>query len=313
MREFEKTRLERRRFLALGLAACLVGPATAEDDCRMRRLAKLPMQTSRGMVVVQNALGDKPLNMLLDTGAYYTCFSESKVAELGMAIETRPDNGVFLYGGTPLRRVVSTADFRIGAITTPRYSYPLMPPERLPDGVDGLLGGDFLGNFDLDIDFAGGMVNLFSKEHCPGRVGYWTTEKLEPIALQRQDDRVHICTHVTLDGEDVRALIDTGASLSTLSLGHARRLFGIADTDPRLTEDTRFRDLQGCRHFPFKQMHFGHVSVEAPDIVLVPERESQMGPDPEPMILGLTVLRKLHVYIAYRENNLYVTAADVHG
>jgi predicted aspartyl protease len=265
------------------------------------------------MVVVECAIGDKPVRMLVDTGAYFTAFTEAKATELGLPVETRPDAGLVMYGGTALRRFISTADFRVGKLTTPRYSYPLLPKGRLPDGVDGLLGPDLLANFDLDFDFAGGKVNLFSKEHCPGRVGYWTTEKLKPITILRDDDQVHIAIHVTLDGEDVKALIDTGASLSTLSLGHARRLFGFAEDDKRLADDGRFQNLSGTKRFPFQRMTFGHVAVENPDIVLVPETSSQMGPNPTPMILGLSVLRKLHVYIAYREKNLYVTAADVHA
>lgn len=276
----------------------------------MRRVASFAMIPFGGLIVIENMIGDKPLRMMVDTGAYFTCFSEAKAVALGMAIETRSEVGVIMYGGTPLRRFVSTAEFRIGNISTPRYSYPLLPAGHLPDGIDGLLGPDFLGNFDLDIDFVGGKVNLFSKDHCAGRVGYWTTEKLEPIPLVRGADGVHILTHVDLDGEDVRADIDTGASLSVMGLDRARRMFAIAEDDPRLGDDKRFRNLSGAKRFPFKQMRFGHVTVDNPDIVLVPETQSQMGPDSTPMILGLSVLRKLHVYIAYREKNLYVTAAN---
>ena len=31
-----------------------------------------------------------------------------------------------------------------------------------------------------------------------------------------------------------------------------------------------------------------------------------------PMILGLNVLRKLHLYISYQEEKIYATAADAH-
>jgi len=275
------------------------------------RHAALDMVPFGGLVVVENAIGDKPIKMLVDTGGFLTCFNEAKATELGLKVEIYPASGIVMYGGLGLRRFVNLADFRIGRMRAPRLAYPLLPAGRLPDGVDGLLAPDFLASFDVEFDFAGRKVSLFSKDHC-GKVTYWTDAPVTPIRLIRDEDQVHIATYVKLDGEEIKAEIDTGSSKTLMSLESARSIFDLDRDDPRLTEDHTFNDLEGTKRFPFKQMAFGNVQVNNPEIVLVPDHSSRMGPNPPKLILGLSVLRNLHMYIAYREKNLYVTDANEH-
>ena len=59
-------------------------------------------------------------------------------------------------------------------------------------------------------------------------------------------------------------------------------------------------------------MSFGGVEVSNPDITLIPDRKAQLGPQAPDLILGIGILRQLHLYIAYREKKLYLTAASVH-
>jgi len=55
----------------------------------------------------------------------------------------------------------------------------------------------------------------------------------------------------------------------------------------------------------------GGVSVENPDLLLYPRGAMALPGDPE-LILGMGILRQLHMYIAYKERKLYVTAASAH-
>ena len=70
------------------------------------------------------------------------------------------------------------------------------------------------------------------------------------------------------------------------------------DTDP---------DLGGrIYRYPFKSLTFGGVAIDNPDIVLVPDAQSRF-PGGHRFVLGMNILRRLHLYIAYREKKLYVT------
>jgi hypothetical protein len=59
-------------------------------------------------------------------------------------------------------------------------------------------------------------------------------------------------------------------------------------------------------------MTFGGVSVVNPDIMLVPDSVSRMHASSDHIVLGMGILRQLHLYIAYHEKELYVTPASAH-
>jgi len=107
----------------------------------------------------------------------------------------------------------------------------------------------------------------------------------------------------------MRATIDTGASRSVMSLELAKNLFDLDEKDPKLTAvNGRFHAL----HYPFGALTLQGISVLHPDIELISEKESHV-PDGDPkLILGMGILRQLHIYIAYKEKKLYVTAASAH-
>lgn len=290
-------------------------PVHAGDDCkRIVIVTSLEMLPSPGArVVVPASVDGKELRMVVDTGGYLTALSEEKAQELGLQISVSPASRIVLLGGHAMKRFATLSNFSLGRLKAGRLEYPLLPPNFLEPGSDGLLGADFLANFDLDFDFAGGKLNLVSKDHCDGKVGYWTSLPLIGIPIVREADGVHISTYVKVDGHEVKALIDTGAPFTLLSLDFVQSALGIRDDDPKLEAlPGGPNKMAGARKYPIKQISFGDVAVNNPNVVLVPEQQMHMGPNAPKMILGLSVLRQLHLYIAYREKMLYVTPVGEH-
>jgi len=145
---------------------------------------------------------------------------------------------------------------------------------------------------------------VFAQKHCPAGVVYWTQGGYARIPLH-VNDAWQISVPVTLDGQELRALIDTGSPTSAMVLEVGQHLFGWAENDSRLKTFPN-----GTARFPFAQLAFGDVIVSNPDILLPPRRAVAAGvPD---LILGMDVLRQLNVYIAYKERAMYVTSADAH-
>jgi predicted aspartyl protease len=181
----------------------------------------------------------------------------------------------------------------------------MMPPD-----LGGTIAPNILSHYDADFDFANAKFRLFSQDHCEGKVVYWTTDVPSKIAIII--DRVgHIEVPVQIDGKEIKALIDTGSSRSMLSLETARNLFGLDEKDPRLTP-VKGDEAQHAVHFPFAKLSFQDVTVDDPDIVLVPDEVSKFYNAGPKLLLGMGILRQLHLYIAYREHKLYVTAASAH-
>ena len=305
----------KKLFAAATLALLAASPLRADDECRriviLSSLEMLPSSANR--VMVQASTEGKPLQMIVDTGGYLTALGEDTAKALGLQISVNPASNMVMFGGHPLRRMATLNDFGLGRFKAKRMEYPLLPPGFLEPGADGLLAPDFLANFDLDFDFAGGKLNLISKEHCDGKVGYWTNLPLVGIPIVREEDNVHISTHITINGHDVKAWIDTGASHSLMSLELAKDILDIRDDDPKLQSVTNGPNrTSGAKRYPIKEIKIGDVLVQNPNVVLVPHSQFGMGPRAPEMILGLSLLRQLHLYIAYREKMIYVTPASEH-
>jgi hypothetical protein len=97
-----------------------------------------------------------------------------------------------------------------------------------------------------------------------------------------------------------------------MTLEHAEDLFGFEGDDPALKPLVAGIASNGHEYrYAFKTLSFGGVSVSNPDLVLVPRDEGRIG-GPPTIILGMGILRQLHMYIAYAERKLYVTSASAH-
>ncbi len=299
-------------FLAVALVVLAAQPGFAAEKCQLIRMASLDMIPGSPQILVKASINGQPVTMMVDTGAYVTVLAESKAKQLGLPVEINPASGIVVYGGIRLTRYTVFAGFTLGHLRAPRLTYPLLPDGFLPPDVDGTLGADFLANFDLDFDFAGGKLNLFSRDHCEGKVVYWTNQPVSKIRITRPDP-AHITIPVMLDGHEVKALVDTGGGGSAvMSLETAEDLFDISDDDPRLKHVPGPNGIKTARQYPFKKLTFGDVVVNNPQIVLVPDHDADMGPNPPDMIIGISILRQLHMYIAYGEKYMYDSAASQH-
>ena len=175
--------------------------------------------------------------------------------------------------------------------------------------MDGTIAPDILTQYDIDFDFANAKFNLFSRDHCAGQVVYWTKDPYADIdiVVERYG---HIRLPVTLDGHHFTALIDTGSWRSSLSLESAKSVFSLKDEDLKPLAHT---GLKGARLHPFNTLSIQNITVNNPDIVLLPDSFAHLGDFDQPdMLLGIGILHQLHLYISYREKKLYVTPASVH-
>jgi len=288
-------------FLAIGLVA---GAAGAPDKpCNLIRYVSLPVTldpASRPMVPLM--IDGQVENLLVDTGGVFSELGEGVVAKLNLPPKPM-DFYLEGFGGRIDNQYVTVPAMQIAGQTVKDRPFVVTSDDSLPLGVDGILGPDILAVFDVDFDFAAGKITLFSPDHCEGKVVYWSSGNYAMIPF-RLDDWRHVLVNTTLDGKNVRATIDTGSYRSVMSLEFAADLFDLDKAE--LKKETG-------RH-PFKTLAFEGVTVNSPDIMLVPDRESRiMGGYGEPkLILGMGVLRQLHLYIAYKERNLYITAAGAH-
>jgi len=299
------------RIISCLLVSLLVwaSPALAAETCGLVRMATFDMSiNSAGGVSVPVTIGGQNVNLLVDTGAIFSMLTEESVQKLGLAELPAFDAREIIFGGKKIEHYVETTAVNLGGLRADRMPMQVIPGGVLPEDMGGILGPNVMRHYDVDFDFANAKFNFFSPDHCAGKVVYWTTSPAAQIVIGI-DPNGHIEAPVVIDGKEMRATIDTGASRSVMSLELAKNLFDLDEKDPKLTAvNGRFHAL----HYPFGALTLQGISVLHPDIELISEKESHV-PDGDPkLILGMGILRQLHIYIAYKEKKLYVTAASAH-
>lgn len=299
--------MRKASLIAISLAAALFASGAAQADgekCSLGRYATLPITIDdAGGVTVPMKVEDQEQNMLIDTGGVSSMLSDAAAARLNLEPQMIWGVSFTMLGGRKLDHYVVARSMEIAGARVRDRRFVLLPNDLLPPGVDGILGPDILQVFDVDFDFAAGKVGLFSRDHCEGKVVYWTHDPHAQIPFKLDDDR-HIKINVQLDGKEVPAILDTGAYRSLLSLETAEDIFGIDEATLKKNNN----------HYPFKTLTLQGVTVNNPDIILVPDDKSKiMGGYRQPkLILSMGILRQLHLFIAYKEHNIYVTAATAH-
>ncbi|HEY2069942.1 MAG TPA: aspartyl protease family protein [Rhizomicrobium sp.] len=295
---------------ALTLAAC--PRAQADEACTLLRIESLDLKTGTdGEVAVPIVLNDRPSEMVIDIGSISTILTEDTVASLGLRQRISPVNAT-LVNNVEIDKEVKIESVGLGRLHG-HGSWPMlvMPDGLVPPTAAGLLGNNFLEKYDAEFDFFHGKLNLFQHHTCSEPV-YWTHD---PFAVAKMIDRNegHVTVEAMLDGKRVKVTLDTGSPDSAMSLDAARRLFGWDEKDPRIRRVTTARINGGATavlyDYPFASLTFDGVTITSPKITLVPQ-DNFTGERDADILIGMSVLRRLHLYIAYEEGQVYLTSAE---
>jgi predicted aspartyl protease len=312
--------------LAAALAAIV--PAFADDCPPLQLYASVQLQRSPDgdAEYVPVTINGKPQLLELDTGAESSILTAEAAKQLGL--ESHVGNFRIYTVTGDYSDQETTTSLQIGNLKSNGIRFVVAPEGVLPldPGVAGLLGADLLGNLDVSIDFGTNKLDLINPNHCKGKVVYWPQRPLAIVPFE-QPGTVHIIIPVTLDGHEMEAIVDTGASKSTLRRHRAETTFdltmGASDT-PAVGHVNGNKDVEMWRH-TFKTLTLEGVTVANPELDIIPDRMSEhvaMGAEtgshintrdeglkPD-ILLGMNVLKHLHVYIAYKEQTLYITPAS---
>ena len=287
----------------------LISPASADDSCRLVRMAAFDIDiNSAGGVSVPITISGQSVSLLVDTGAIFSMLTEQSVQQLELKKLRAFDSREAMFGGRKVDFYVETHDVDLGGLKADHMPMQVLPEGIVPNDIGGILAPNIMLHYDVDFDFANAKFNLFSQDHCEGKVVYWTTAPAAEIKID-VDPNGHILVPVVVDGQQINAAIDTGSSRSVLSLELAKNLFNIASTDSKLTPS---KGRWHAFHYPFATLTLQGITVQNPDLELVSDDESHVPNGSPKLILGMGILRQLHLYIAYKEKKLYVTAASAH-
>lgn len=306
------------------LAALCPGMARAAD-CQLKIVNTIPIdmenQNTRPLVPV--IINGTKETFLLDTGGAITQISVSAAQDLKLPLGDSNLKMLDLYGGA----AVGTAYIKtlvLGRLQDKNTSLPVMTSTFLDTSFVGLLAPDYMGDYDIELDFRAGKMNYFSSDHCPGKVVYWPAAAIAVVPMRFKD--YHLTLPVVLDGKPIRAMIDTGSPNTTLYASAAKQALDITADSPgaKVLDE---RDGLKTFEYVFKSLSFEGMQINNPHILVLPDRVGSKDPnngfvtgtrlqrvddadssDPV-MLIGMDILNKLHLYIAFGENKIYITPA----
>ncbi|HKQ10489.1 MAG TPA: pepsin/retropepsin-like aspartic protease family protein [Rhizomicrobium sp.] len=301
---------------AIALLLVWLAPSTAiaaeTASCSLKLVNSIPITMAAGGArpLVAVTINGTQKQFLLDTGGYATQISATAAEELKLPVTESYVKMLDLYGNVSTQ-AVKVDTFVLGRLGDRNTRMPIL---TLPENAlySGLLAADYMGKYDIELDFAGGKMNYFSSDHCPGKVVYWPAAAIAAVPMRFPDH--HLILDVSLDGHPFRAIVDTGAPGTTLSMAEAKRVFDITAED----KDKDFEHV-------FQKLSFEGLEVANPRIAIIPDKVGSKDPnnsfvtgsrvkridDLDPtapkMLIGMNILSKLHLYIAFSENKIYVT------
>eukprot|EP01037_Dinobryon_pediforme_P006696 gene6696-6766_t len=291
------------------LAACGSQPGSPEA-CAYVEEGHLPIRLANGLPITVIKLNGKDARMILDTGASTTVAFGNAFQRLGLARDSTLHGFVTVVGSGEGVVVGQVGNVNLGGATRSDVQIIVInSPFFEKYGIDGLLGADLLGEFDLEVDYNAPSATLFRKRRCPQGGPNWAGpyEQL-PRPPQGQALPANVI-EVMLDGTRQNAMIDTGANnitldrLKALESGATAESFA-ADTKSQTQGATQ--NATATVSHVFKALSMGSETIANPAIT-VSAKPEQIGTEYVRMLIGYAYLAKRKLWISYGDRRLFVS------
>ena len=213
--------------VALGIATIGgIADAGAADSCKLVKIADWPIRLERNRLLVDGAINGQKIAVMLDTGSMKTLILRAAAVRLGLSLSDATRERLFGVGGETKVEVAVVDEFRVGQAVQKQMRMLVAGEHDLGDQVAVLLGEDFFQRFDVEFDLAHNAVRLFQPKDCDGvSLAYWANTGAGEVEFEALNEmRPRIILPIQINGEPLKAMLDSGASLSVLEKADAARV-----------------------------------------------------------------------------------------
>lgn len=270
-----------------------------QAGCVPQKRAELPVRVQDGFAFVPASIGGTPVTLLLDTGAQGMLLTPDIVRVLRLPVDPQAGTRLLGTGGVRNAPNVLLRDLRISALPLPDSSAPvaaLPGVPRVEPPLAGLLGGQFLGAYDLDLDVAHGRMALYDALGCAAPPFPLPYDVL-PLTVSPEGD---VFVTVRINGLDLLALVDTGSRASIITEQAAERLGLGGPGSANLAQGVDGSTL------PVRHVRVRLLQVGAERIADAPISVSPLLLGRGDMLLGLDYLGRRRVWISYRTGRVLI-------
>jgi clan AA aspartic protease (TIGR02281 family) len=310
--------------LAAALAIVTTTAARAEEPCVLKSYGSIKFETDdKGHIYVPATVAGRATHLQLDTGAYWSILRRDLAEAQGLKIGAALYFDLYDLAGDKLQNMTS-ADVKLGSLGYGETEFFVGNPIEGSsiDEEGGLIGHNMLAKIDVEIDNAGKTITLFSQDHCKGVGVHWADEAVT-LNFRKAPAEAPLGWHIKrvnknqidmpivaadLEGEAVTILFDTGATHTSIDLGHAKRKFGIGPDTPGVVPAGKIFTANGnavdAYKYTFKSLSISGIKFENVPVILADLNEEAK------VLLGMNELKKLHLYFAFKDGMIHITAAD---
>jgi clan AA aspartic protease (TIGR02281 family) len=299
-------------FLACALALTPLAHAAeaTAPKCSYIEVADIPLKyVGQGLVpAVDGVIDGAPAVMLVDTGAFDTSLTMNAVVkrDLFMKMTGRYAEGI---SGSSRLYAARIGEFAIGPVKSKRSRLDLyvIGETAFTPAYDAIVGAPFLLQADLELDLRAKHMKFFRPLNCDRDIAlnYWKEEAVAiPFEFSRSESpNPHF--KVLVNGKELDAIIDTGASRSAMTLRAAKRL-GI---DVKGADVTRMGTTGGVGSdradywvAPVKTVQIGGETVRDAELGVM----DVQGDVSTELFLGQDFLRAHRVLFAMSQRKVYL-------
>jgi predicted aspartyl protease len=307
--------------VAIASGICTAAPS----ECKFMRIAEWPVRLEHNKLIVDGAINGRKIGIMLDTGAGQSLILRSAAIRLGLTLRRASRYRLFGLGGETDVEVAHLDEFKIGQATQKNWQVIVAGERDFGDDVTFLLGEDFFHKVDVEFDLAAGAVRLYQSKDCDGvSLAYWAANGAGQVEIEDVDgNHPQIVLTVQINGQPLRALLDSGASSSMLPMSDATQL-GVTPQTPGVI--ARTASGLGAKTIdswigPFESFTIGDETIRNPQIRFADlwkdttygetgsRLQRQVGL--RPMLLGADFLLAHRVLVAHSQRRIYFTTAGV--
>lgn len=298
-----------RTALPLLVAATLwlpVPAAAQATSCQFMQVAQVPLHyAGNGLgLTMTGEINGKPATMLPDTGAGVTYLTRTGIERHGLV--TRPTGG-YVQGVAGKSRLYEArvAEFAAGPVRARDLYLGVVGETTFTPPFDAIAGAAFLLQSDLEFSLATKELRFFRPQNCGTTwLAYWD-QNASVIPFRGHDELTpnpHFFVHI--NGQRLIAMIDSGASVTTITKGAARRA-GIDLDGPQAQRVATAHGIgrQSVASWIVTADTFkvGDAMVHNPEFDVV---DAQLSVD---VLLGADFLRAHRVLFAMSQGKLYLS------
>ena len=292
-------------------------PAAATTSCKLVKVAELPIRVVRNKLIVEGAINGQSVNIMLDTGASSLIFRPA-ADRLGLIRQKIRGARAYGVGGESDIDSALVDELRLGDAKLKSRYMMVTGEHEIGDGIAVILGEDFFHVVDVEFDLAHNAVRLFQPKDCENAsLAYWAASGASEVPIERvAETGPRIFLTVQVNGQPVRALLDSGAGASVLNRSDAARV-GVVAEGPGGTSDgigpspVDWSDGE-VHSFAIGNETIRDTKIEVADLYkgvrgAGPGSLLSQGIDRPSMLLGADFLRSHRVLVSHSQRKLYFT------